>query len=1083
MEALKIKTLFTLILLVYCNCAFSQFSTSCDIADIDDADEVSGLAYDPNETRLYALSNGNLTSQRYLSIIPLDGSSNPPTNAQTIALSGFSDPEGITHVSGTQFAIANEATETIYKVTINSNTTSINAATAVAVIVNGLIVDNDNKSIEGIAYSSSNDRLYFVEEGVGDVANPAALYYISNFSTVSGNVNFTQVTTNSNDFCANADFSGLSILPNGNLLIASDICAEAYELSISSSNVATVQPGIGLGMSQAEGVAVVSENEVWVAGETGSDVVNELFLLYVEDVTLCDDANPSTINDTYGQNCICSGLNDSDNDGVADVNDNCPNTANPNQADTDNDGEGNLCDDCPTVPVPVGTACNDGDDCTINDMITSNCVCAGSFHDSDNDGTCDEDDLCPGFDDALIGTPCDDQNPNTSNDTWQTNCQCAGVMLDSDGDGIGDDVDNCPNTYNPNQENSDNDSFGDACDDCPVTDLPMGAPCDDNDPCTVNDIINVDCDCEGVFLDSDGDGVCDLDDVCPGFNDYDLGKGCDDNDPCTIQDTWVDCDLCVGISVGDADGDGVCTTEDPDDNNPCVPDSYSSACNSCSVLYFSDFESGLGAWEDGGTWCLRNNIPSRSASGNYSVRLRGHGPTSNLSIDFAMGSRQDADISFSFYAFRMELGDDLLFQVATNSSYDYETVARFVSGEDFTNNAFNEKTVHLNGPFPGITRYRFQLDGNQANDFVYLDDIEIRGCLTESGPTCSDGILNGTEKYIDCGGFGCDPCPCITNTGVPYSSCNTYYEPVCSCQGVTFDNACIAQSVNGISEWTNGPCPTCDDGILNGQEIQVDCGGPNCAPCNETCFSPTQFGFEYGLSGWVDGGSDCALVYKNGFDSDYSVRLRDNSTSSTLTSPVFNLNTDVAKISFTYYAEKMEGAEDFFFESSSDGGTTWDVIGNYARGTDFQNNERKFVSLEVFLYGDIKFRFRCDASGNGDYVYIDNFIVQRCYLTFGPTGKGSKESSSRGLNEETQKLEIYPNPISTNQELVVQLPVPSNGNQVQVFDTDGKLILETRFNENLREFKLPLNGIQTGTYFLKISGLENTQVKKFIVLD
>ncbi len=60
---------------------------------------------------------------------------------------------------------------------------------------------------------------------------------------------------------------------------------------------------------------------------------------------------------------------DSDNDGVLDVNDNCPNDPNSNQADNDNDGIGNVCDSSP-----------DGEPTDI---------------DSDNDGVSDSIDRCP----------------------------------------------------------------------------------------------------------------------------------------------------------------------------------------------------------------------------------------------------------------------------------------------------------------------------------------------------------------------------------------------------------------------------------------------------------------------------------------------------------------------------------------------------------------------------------------------------------------------------------------------------------------------------------------------------------------
>jgi hypothetical protein len=58
-----------------------------------------------------------------------------------------------------------------------------------------------------------------------------------------------------------------------------------------------------------------------------------------------------------------------------------------------------------------------------------------------------------------------------------------------------------------------------------------------------------------------------------------------------------------------------------------------------------------------------------------------------------------------------------------------------------------------------------------------------------AGPTCDDGIQNGDETGVDCGG-SC--APCVTP-------------------------------------------PTCDDGIQNGDEEGVDCGGSSCAPCQVTC--------------------------------------------------------------------------------------------------------------------------------------------------------------------------------------------------------------------------------------------------------
>lgn len=73
--------------------------------------------------------------------------------------------------------------------------------------------------------------------------------------------------------------------------------------------------------------------------------------------------------------------------------------------------------------ISPGTACDDNNACTIDDTYDSNCNCVGTFEDTDGDGVCDTDDVCPGFDDNIDtdgdGTPdgCDNSNctPVTNN--------------------------------------------------------------------------------------------------------------------------------------------------------------------------------------------------------------------------------------------------------------------------------------------------------------------------------------------------------------------------------------------------------------------------------------------------------------------------------------------------------------------------------------------------------------------------------------------------------------------------------------------------------------------------------------------
>jgi hypothetical protein len=108
---------------------------------------------------------------------------------------------------------------------------------------------------------------------------------------------------------------------------------------------------------------------------------------------------------------------DRDQDGVLDINDNCPLVSNPSpegiQSDSDGDGVGDACDICPA-------AFDDGK------------------KDTDMDGVGDACDNCPVT-----------HNPNQE---------------DIDGDGIGDICDNCPAVINTDQQDTDNDGLGNACD-------------------------------------------------------------------------------------------------------------------------------------------------------------------------------------------------------------------------------------------------------------------------------------------------------------------------------------------------------------------------------------------------------------------------------------------------------------------------------------------------------------------------------------------------------------------------------------------------------------------------------------------
>ena len=137
--------------------------------------------------------------------------------------------------------------------------------------------------------------------------------------------------------------------------------------------------------------------------------------------------------------------------------------------------------------------------------------------------------------------------------------------------------------------------------------------------------------------------------------------------------------------------------------------------------------------------------------------------------------------------------------------------------------------------------------------------------------------------------------------------------------------------------------------------------------------------FEGGWGIWNDGGSDCRRSSRDSsfaHQGTFCVRLRDNSGSaSSMFTDSINLNGYTeAKIEFWYLPVSMEGSEDIFVEFNDGGG--WTVVANYVNNVDFTNNTFENPSATIGVSGGTgQFRIRCDASGNGDRVYVDEVVI------------------------------------------------------------------------------------------------------------
>jgi len=336
-------------------------------------------------------------------------------------------------------------------------------------------------------------------------------------------------------------------------------------------------------------------------------------------------------------------------------------------------------------------------------------------------------------------------------------------------------------------------------------------------------------------------------------------------------------------------------------------------------------------------------------------------------------------------------------------------------------------------------------------------------------PSCTDGVQNGDETGVDCGG-SCAPCVSC-NDGIQNGD-----EDGVDCGG----SNCA-------------PCASCNDGVQNGNETGVDCGGPDCAPCNTGggC-TDVQIDFnnlDSGWGNWNDGGSDCvrSSASSYAYSGTRSIRLRDNTNSSVSTTDVFNLaGFEEVTVDFTYVGRSMENGEDFWLQVSLDNGA-WQTMTTYASGTDFSNNVREFeaVTITGTFTSNTRFRFRCDASSNADYVYIDDILLTGCV-------NGNREIIDEDnvvteevaeISAEIGQVKLYPNPVLGMLNVEMNTKVSQSAN-IAILNANGAVV--KAFTRDLQVGKTVLTenttDLEAGVYYMTITQNDQRIIKKFVVV-
>jgi PKD repeat protein len=516
-------------------------------------------------------------------------------------------------------------------------------------------------------------------------------------------------------------------------------------------------------------------------------------------------------------------------------------------------------------------------------------------------------------------------------------------------------------------------------------------------------------------------------------------------------------------------------------------------------LLFTDFESGFGLWTDGGGDC------SLYTSGTYAVQGNNAGDIQDNSgiassfyltdgIDIHTPGFVQLEIEFDFIAISMDNTNED-FWVQYYDGVTWHTVASYAQGTDFQNGVTYSKSIILvegNYLFPTDMKLRFTCDASGNADDVYIDNIRLTASLDVLPPDTVTPTLPGNNE-----------------TGISIYT-NFSWSESQNATGYVFylgtdnppTNLLDGTNLGDVIEFN----PAFD--LLNAttyywQIIPYNAGGN--ATGYDTWTFTTEYetatfdelsytDFESGWGIWTDGGGDCSL-YTSGTYAPQGSNAADIQDNTGMASSFYMTNgVDVENpgyvqidVEFEFIAVSMDNTNEDFWVQYFDG-NTWYTVATFAKSIDFENDINYAATVSILesdytFPSDMKIRFMCDASANGDDVYIDEIRIL-AYNNIVPGDNAIVELERPAFpplsftdENHIEELTVFPNPASGSS---VTIFAPEVITSIGLFDVSGNLIRQVDKIETT-SFNLDVSGLNPGAYFIRTVTTEGVKNVKLII--